>query len=225
MIQDEISLQWFDPRRVRVVFADDVSEFFDEEALIALSGALSDSTVSVYRVVSGGSNPQFEAIQLRIQHPAVFSMSRFLRLGVDGEWYVENAKFRIRHDYSGRRLAARSLVIQARAAQELGFRHIVLDAVGDYNLARLKFQDDRWVGYWVWPRLGFDAEVPSSVTRRLSSHLQYCRLVSDLLRIPGGLDEWELYGESLKGAKFDLTAQSVSWQLLAQYTNERNIKV
>jgi hypothetical protein len=227
--QDETSRRWFDPRKVRLEVVDDVSAYFDEEALIGLSGAMSDSTVTVRKIFSAPATydgePVLEAIRLQIHHQAVFSMSRLLRRTPAGEWSVENAKFRIRHEFAGRRLSARSLVIQARAAQELGFQHIALDAVGDYTMARLKFPDDRWAGYWVWPRLGFDATVPESARRRLPARFRSCHWVSELMSSNEGLDAWELHGETLQGAKFDLTANSTSWQLLAKYNLQRNIKV
>lgn len=221
--RDEVSRLWFDASRVKIDMVDAVSVFFDEEALIALSGAPSDSTVTVTKVVSAAGD--FEAIRLHVHHPCVFSMARFIRLTADGEWVIENAKFRIRHDYAGRKLAARSLAIQARAAQELGFRRIVLDAIGDHFLAQLRHPEDRWIGYWLWPRLGFDAKLPAGAEQRLPYHFQGCQRVSELVSSEEGADAWLLHGESLLGATFDLTVGSVSWQLLAKYLQQHNIKV
>lgn len=226
--RDKISRMWFDATRVDLEMVDDVSLFLDEEALVGLSGAMSDSKVTVRKVLRqtpSDPEPVLEAISLHISHPAVFSMTRLLRQDANHDWYVENAKFRIRADYAGRGLAARSLTVQARAAQQLGFRYIALDAVGDYTLARLRFPEDRWVGYWVWPRLGFDANIPESTLRRLPEDFQNCRRVAELMDTDEGLNAWELYGETLNGARFDLTAGSTSWQLLAKYSEERNIKV
>jgi hypothetical protein len=227
--RDETSRRWFDLGTVKLEMDNDVSDYFDEEALIALSGALSDSTVTAKKVFGKGARtgdaPPFEAIRLQVHHPAVFSLARLLRQDEAGDWYVENAKFRIHADYLGRRLSARSLTIQARAAQQLGFRYIVLDAVGDYNMARFKYPDDRWVGYWVWPRLGFDADLPAHLLRKLPRDFQERRRVSELMGSEEGLNWWELYGDTLNGARFDLTADSMSWQLLAQYNERRDIKV
>lgn len=226
--QDEISRHWFDPGRVQLELVDDVSAAFDEEALIALSGAPSNSVVTVRKATSqphSGEALAPEAIRLEVHHEAAFSMNRLIQQRTSGEWFIRNTKFRIRHEYSGRRLSARSLLVQARAAQALGFQEIVLDAVGDYTLANLKFREDRWVGYWVWPRLGFDADIPASALRCLPERLRGCTRVSELMHTAENQDLWLLHGETLENAKFDLTGDSLSWQLLAKYAQERNIKV
>ncbi len=214
--RDETTKAWFDPTKVKVEADDQVLEVFDEEALVLLSAAPSGSALSASLKPDG--------VQLRVDYPGVLTMDRYLVQKQTGAWYVLNNNVRVHPSYAGKNFAARTTVIQARAAQELGFESIDLYAAGDFAMANIKFPEDRWVGYWVWPRLGFDANVPSHVQRKLPQDLSSCKKISDLMATVNGQEAWKIHGDGVD-VSFDLTPGSVSWHLLGRYTQVRNIKV
>jgi hypothetical protein len=232
--RDDISKRWFDVDSVDVHISGefpeyiDPAKYFSNSDFVRLSGAFSGATIDVRpEFTKRGFNGAavVDGIRLSVKHNAVMRMERILRLNETGGWLLHNAKIRIKPEMSGHRLGARIVTIQARAAQELGFEAIKLDAVGSYQQAQIKFEEDRWIGYYLWPRLGFDAPMPNHVLKSLPNEFLHCRQVSELLQSKEGIDWWLLYGDSLDSARFDLTADSVSWQLLLRYLSEHNIKV
>lgn len=232
--RDAISKAWFDTDSVTVHVNDDLSdyiklaEYFSDSEIIRLSGAFAGAGIQVkpeFTKPDAAGNRALEGIRLSVSHTAVMRMERILRITAGGGWILHNAKIRIRPASAGKNLGARIVAIQARAAQELGFEAIQLDAVGNHQQACIRFQEDRWVGYWLWPRLGFDAPIPAHVFRSLLPEFKHCERVSELLQSEDGINWWQLYGDSLDDARFDLTPDSVSWQLLVSYLSERDIKV
>ena len=213
---DETTKVWFDPSKVKVEADDQLRGVFDDEALVGLSAAPSGSTLS--------ASLNGDSVQLKVDCPGVLTMERNLVQKTTGGWYVFNTNVRVHPLYSGKNFAARTTVIQARAAQRLGFESIDLYAAGDYSMANIKFPEDRWVGYWVWPRLGFDADIPSHVQIRLPPDLSSCTKISELMATVNGQEAWKIHGDGVD-VSFDLTAGSVSWNLLERYTADRNIKV
>lgn len=214
--RDETSRCWFDAKQVDVVAEHAVREIFDDDALIHLSGAPSGSKLTATATETG--------VALRVSHPVLMAMVRHIERRDHGI-SIRNHVFQIQPAYRRRGLGARSLMIQARAAQELGFSAIELDATGDYQLANARYEQDRYFGYWIWPRLGFDAPIPASVSNRLSPCFRRCTRVSDLMTSQQGRDEWYLHGDTLNSARFDLEAGSVSWAFLLAYCQQRAIRI
>ncbi len=214
--RDETSRIWFNANQVHVIAEPGISEIFDEESLIRLSGAPSGSTLTATKTKTG--------VTLRVENPALMAMVRHLERR-DYGLSIRNHVFQILPEYRGRGLGARALMIQARAAQALGFTAIELDATGDYQLANARHERDQYVGYCFWPRLGFDAPIPPSVTRRMSLSFRACKLVSELMTTHMGQAEWYLHGETLNSAKFDLAPGSGSWGFLLAYCQQRNIRI
>lgn len=214
---DLITRNFFNRDTVTVERPPGLLEGFDDDALIALSGAPSDSIVKV-------AHWEKSAVALIVETEIVHVMRRLL-MQSNGDFYIRNDSIRIKSGYQGKNLAARSVALQARAAQELGFKYIVLDAIGDCQLAASRFAEDRWIGYWLWPQLGFLAEIPSHVRPKLSPQFQGFKSVAELIASAEGLAEWKLWGDELKDATFDLTADSKSWQLLSDYLRSKSIKV
>lgn len=215
--RDPITQWWFDATKVNVTLGADVPDVFTTEDYIGLSGAFTGSTVQV----------EFSAgvLSLEVKHPAVRRMRREVKFDIDGAtWFVYNSKFRIRPEYWGQDLAARSIWTQARAAQALGFDRLSTYAVGNFQSASNPLKDERWSGYWVWPRLGFDGDIPGEVLPRLSPAFQHFRRVLQLMQTDAGRDEWHRHGDDI-AVRFDLTAGSASWQMLERYTRERGIRV
>jgi len=72
------------------------------------------------------------------------------------------------------------------------------------------------IGYKVWPKLGFDGEIPDRLRVILPKELQAAKLISDLYATPGGRQWWEQNGGSVRLA-FDLPGDSLSWVIWRAY--------
>jgi len=95
----------------------------------------------------------------------------------------------------------------AIAAHLAGLSQVSLVAAGGRGF------DDRYVGYKVWPKLGFDAPLePGEVAHVL--HLAHCGTVQQVLAADPAW--WEEQG-SQRLMTFDLAADSTSWQKLLPY--------
>lgn len=194
-----------------------VPRIFDTNDLIELSGAFADSELIVkYNKM---------AIILEVKHHAVREMVRELFFDLDKNcWVIHNTDFRIHPSFFGHNLAARSIAIQANAARRVGAGRITTLGVGNFRTARYPELSQQWVGYWIWPRLGFDADIPAAIKHFLSANLQGCCRISDLIATPDGMHEWLVHGGEVS-LEFDLAEGSKSWAVLDCYTAERNIRV
>lgn len=214
--RDLISSNWYDPNKVTVIADDAVLELIDEEACKLLSGAPSWSTVTATR--------EPHRIVLRVQGPVIDRMVRYLEFRHDGTIILRNHVFVIDAGYTGRCFSARSLTVQARAALEAGIDHIVTNATGCWQLSQLPIAD-RFIGYYVWPRLGFEAPIPQSCYRHLPERFQRHKMVSELMHDEGDQQEWLRHGDDLNNAKFAVSSDSTSWQLLLRYCLQRDIRI
>ncbi|MNK10572.1 hypothetical protein D3C87_285990 [compost metagenome] len=76
---------------------------------------------------------------------------------------------------------------------------------------------NRYIGYKVWPKLGFDAPVdPGEIAD--APHLAHCGRVQDILAVD--VAWWEGLG-SQRLMTFDLTAHSASWGKLLRYMRRK----
>ncbi|UXH77810.1 hypothetical protein [Roseateles amylovorans] len=214
--RDDTSRTWFDPSLVHVQADEAVLEFLDEEALIRLSGAPSWSRLIATKTPRG--------IAITVQNDVVMAMVRHIERRGD-ETIIRNQVFQVNPDYRGRRFGARALTVQARAAQALGFDAIELDATGNYVMATTGHPRDRHSGYYVWPRLGFDTNIPPSTLRRLPQKYKGCARISDLMASQEGQDDWFIHGDTLNDARFDVAPGSKSWDLLLAYCQQRHIRI
>lgn len=230
MNRDELTNKWFNVDSVEVHISEelkrfvDVNDFFSNDKLVRFSGAPRDSRLRVLPETSKDGK-RLEGIRLSVEHHAVVAMERVIHITPDRGGLLTNATFRVRASHRGNRLGARALAVQAEAAREEGFEAIRLDAIGSFAEATAKHLDDRFIGYWLWPRLGFDAPIPDYVRSKLSPKFSGCNLVSELMETQEGVDEWQLYGDTLLAARFDLSENSTSWKLLLRYLHSHGIQV
>lgn len=214
--RDDVSRVWFNPSQVHVIADDAVLEIADEESLIRLSGAMSGSTVTATMTP--------KRISMTVKNDAVMSMVRHIEIRQD-ETLIRNQVFQLEPGYRGKDFGARALTIQARAAQELGFTAIELDATGDHMMATTRHERDQHSGYYVWPRLGFEAPIPAVALNRLPEKYKGCVQISELMTTAEGQDDWFIYGDTLNNARFDVSHGSRSWEFLIAYCQQRNIRV
>lgn len=108
-------------------------------------------------------------------------------------------------------LGTLAFTLCAITAHLAGLGHISLVAAGGKGFS------PRHIGYKVWPRLGFDAELLPGETDA-APHLQQCQTVQDILATD--LAWWDENG-SQRRMTFALAADSVSWQKLVPYASEK----
>lgn len=97
----------------------------------------------------------------------------------------------------------------AKATRALGFQTIEASAERAEKDGKLTS-----FGHLVFPRLGFDADIPEATPARPAA-VQGCIRLSQLLADPTGATFWDAEGVSIPEMMFDLTPGSLSWQTLS----------
>ncbi|NHZ38714.1 hypothetical protein [Massilia aquatica] len=106
-----------------------------------------------------------------------------------------------------------AFALMAIAAYRLGFSHIQLYGAGYGPLQ--PGDPDALIGYWVWPKLGFDAPVHvAEMTRHPDTAMHGLSTVQEVLACCPAW--WKTYG-SARPMQFHLRANSPSWSILLNY--------
>ncbi|MGV3617921.1 MAG: phage minor head protein [Fimbriimonas sp.] len=146
-------------------------------------------------------------------------MARTYDLHPDGRRTCHNDYFKKAKDAPpefGVRVFARQAESLAREGFDLIETHAAWDPPGT---------KDGFVGYYVWPRMGYDADIPfASVRVPLPKGLAGCRRVSELMDTKEGRQWWQEYGRDLFDAEFDLTEGSECLRRLRAYLAEKGVK-
>jgi hypothetical protein len=103
---------------------------------------------------------------------------------------------------------------QLDQARKLGVDRITLIA------ARNDDPRDRQLGYLVWPKFGFDADLSPARIKTLPAPLAGARTLSDLLSTPEGQNWWRKHGWSIR-LDFDMTRGSRSWETWRAYVESK----
>ena len=119
--------------------------------------------------------------------------------------------FFLRKERSRARLATIAIALCAITAHLTKFGTISLVAAGG------RAYNKRHVGYKVWPKLGFDANLLPGETSS-DPRLQQCQTVQDILAIDA---EWWRVNGSQRLMTFDLSPNSASWRKLLLYVHEK----
>lgn len=115
--------------------------------------------------------------------------------------------------HAPRRLITVAFGLMAIAAYRLGFQVISLFGAGRGPLTHN--DEDALVGYAVWPKFGFDAEVlPVELDRFPAPALHHAATIQEVRQAAPGW--WEAHG-SARAMSFDLRAGSHSWTILLNY--------
>jgi hypothetical protein len=121
-------------------------------------------------------------------------------------------------------------VSQVLQARKLGLRHIECHAYR-YSMDRSGYRDPSMIGYKIWPKLGYDGEIPEDCLDLLPEEIKDMfdllgyeepYMVSHLYSLPDneGIKWWEEYGESFE-AEFDLSEDSYSIRTLQAYLEKK----
>lgn len=125
-----------------------------------------------------------------------YPIVRVIRVA-DDELIIENERFELLEDARDQGIGALALALQVRACLDIGVVRLDAYAAGSLNSGM--------TGYYVWPKLGFDARVPAWLWLQLGAQnlaalgldLTEPGWVSDLMASPQGERLWRLEGKSL----------------------------
>lgn len=110
------------------------------------------------------------------------------------------------------RLCTVAFGLMVCTAFRLGFKQVTLYAGGNGPPPAV-VEDGDLIGYLVWPKFGFDAQlIPADINAE--PRLRHCHSVLDVVRTDS--DWWEQHGRG-REMTFDLTANSRSWIVLLNY--------
>lgn len=217
---DKTTQAWFDPATVTVVRVPGLNDWHTDEELVRLSGAPRDSMLKVSITEEG-------AIELRVVNHDLLGedMVRVLVQESDGyAFHIVNAAFVLNDALLSKGIGPRSICLELEQARQLGYiTRIKTHAVGDWA----SFDTNPpYRGYYVWPRMGFTAPVPSALLQHpeLPQGMGDNPTLLDLLASDDGDAFWLKHGETIK-VEFDLSDGSASWKMYARYIEERNIEV
>ncbi|HEX5342691.1 MAG TPA: hypothetical protein VFX55_09370 [Duganella sp.] len=227
---DNFTTWFFDAATTEVHWAQglkDVLEWTDEE-VIRLSGAPARSTLSIARFDL--DEDEGTGIRLTVQNPILLDepMIRDVIItekGIVVSHIVRNQIFNLRPEFRGMKLGPRSCAIEISQAKEFDFDFIDVWAVG--NAASSKDRQDQFAmsGFAVWPRLGFDGDIPTQVLAKMPPSLSQRGLtkVSQLMAFKEGVEFWDVHGDECR-LRFDLS-DATCWKTLNSYLMISNIQV
>ena len=170
-----------------------------------------------------------------VSGPHITHMRRALKIdSKTGDPYIYNDTLVLASN-APKGLGTKIFANQVANAKEHGVKYIKCEAFRNR-------MSSMWVGYKVWPKLGYDGEIPLNGERTdngapmseesikdfhktmapkiKAAGFKEPYMVSHLLMVDGGADWWDEHGESFD-AKFDLTEGSHSMQTLAAYLAEK----
>mgnify|MGYP001570515611 FL=1 len=171
-----------------------------------------------------------------VMGPHIEIMDRTLKVDDDGHPYIYNETLMMKKG-APKGLGTKIFGNQVAQAKESGVKYLKCNAHRD-RIA------PSWVGYKVWPKLGYDGPIPFTPGSRpngytdtisAQSHADFTTnmepklkaagfkapyQVSHLYMVEGGQDWWEEHGESFN-AKFDLSDDSHSMRVFTAYLAEK----
>lgn len=172
--------------------------------LASLAGATDDAIVDVGLL----SGPE---IQLTTKAGG-FETVRRLRRNLDGDLVLINDQFYVDKERQGQGLGTRVFGRQVEAAARLGVKKVSTFAAG--------YPGGAENGYAVWPKFGYDGEIPPMTKAKLPPGFAGAERLSDLMRTKEGRGWWTENGESV-GLTFDMTDGSLSRRVWDGYLGRR----
>lgn len=136
------------------------------------------------------------------------------QIGVDanGKRFINNESFFVDEGHQGKGIGGASFNRMIEHAIAAGVSYVITFA--DRNDAQAVN------GYAIWPKMGFDADIPSDKKRQIEMAVESGRVpktedgkvpskLSELMKTPEGREWWEERGQGME-MRFDLTAGSIS---------------
>jgi hypothetical protein len=186
--------------------------------LASLAGAPDDARVTVEKYI--------DKVTMTVHHPQIDSMQRTIRREGD-KIIIHNDIFKIKPEFQQdpRKIGLRAFAREAQHAHDEGVSHIETNAFRVKGSVDPDTGKERWAGYYVWPRYGYDGPIPHYSVKSLPQwkdlpeHLQEAKNVSELMVDPVGRKWWQTHGDAID-VVFDLKADSYSMKTLNSYLKE-----
>lgn len=218
-LRDQTTAQYFNQTGISVdldisVAGDDFSWLSDVGTLARLTGAADNS-----RILACRDRSQVGSIILTVTNASVFKYPSEYVLFNDadsGELKLLLESMYLREELQRAGIGPRSVMISLLAAKDLGLDGVALLAAGSAAKRSI------FVGYYVWPIIGFDAPVPLEKIKLLPDSLAGVTRLSDLAKSEEGRRWWYDNGSPME-VDFDLADGSVSWQLFHSYAKRKGI--
>lgn len=161
-------------------------------------------------------------IYLRAVTSDIKEMIRTFQKDAQGKKYINNKVFETVDKGSG--VGLKVFASQVERAIKSKFSYITCEAAGDRA-------NPKYVGYYVWPRMGYDAKLSDDYIHAYEFEISEVigrdpkerpvRL-SDLMKTPAGREFWKNNGHSTI-VNFDLSKGSLSRKVLSSYLKERGV--
>jgi GNAT superfamily N-acetyltransferase len=198
--------------------ANELKGWLTHEEVARLSGAPRDSVVTVSALDEG-------AIELKITNEALFEEPMYRQIIQEASGYrfqILNRGYVLRPEFRQQGIGSRTIALEVQeASRHVEFTRILVHAIGNRTAAG-------WarplVGYYTWPRMGFDAPIPLELRARLPPELFGRTRLLQLIGDKAGDKWWFDNGESIH-AEFDLAPESVCWQQHIRYNSARGIVI
>jgi len=139
------------------------------------------------------------------------------RRDLDGKLNLEIPQFEIQKAKQDQGVARRTFKQILKQADELGIERISLIAARNDRRPKIE------IGYKVWPKFGFGAEIPDRFLAILPKELEGARTIFQLYAMLGGREWWEEHGGSVR-MDFDVAADSLSWETWRDYLASKGEK-
>jgi hypothetical protein len=178
-------------------------------SMTAVLGLPNGSEARVYKVPN-----KFGAAGVSIDHPDVTSWSRTVAASPDGTLTVSNNMFFARPRVRGTGFGLGVLSRQVQESVAEGVTKITTTA------GRGRLNGVSMNGYYTWPRLGYDADLPHGMAEKLPAGLKGAKTVLDLMVTPEGRDYWKKNGECM-AMTFDTTPGSRSLAVMDAYLKSK----
>lgn len=192
-------------RRSRELFGKELSE----HELANLVGAPNGTRVSVY------STPPARAeagllVQVYDSNGAFSGIRHVFK--ENGQLVLHNELLTLKKNLQGQGLGTSIFAKQVEGARVLGVSEIRTTAAKNKNMN----------GYYTWPRVGYNADLPAKYARKLPDSLKDAKTFHDLYAKPGGRDWWKANGGTVD-MHFDLKSGSASLRVFNAYRAERGL--
>lgn len=214
---DAITAQYFGGKNIQIISNDAGCPFdaIENADLIArLTGAPNGSLIEVWFYEKTGQ------VDFCVRNGALFELPSFRSLYREPSGLtllvLENAGLFILPGLQDKGIGTRAVIIGLHAAAELGVDKVRTKAIGA--------RDQPCKGYYVWPTLGFDADIPQAKIRDLPVRFSGARRLSELVVEAGGRAWWYDNGLDIE-VEFDLHPESTSWAILKAYMTAKAIKL
>jgi len=177
-----------------------------------LVGAPHDAEVKITKF---RTTPPYVVLKVTVKHP-LYDGEQIRTIGgkSGGDVSIKNELFKLKENTpqgTGTSVFHR----QVQEARARGVKEIQTHA----------YRSDGFNGYYTWPRLGYDADIPENFKKFYMTgeeRVEWGRpiRVSDLMKHPKARENWKNFGESTD-MTFDLREGSLSNYILDAYIDER----